>query len=71
VESKKLLSCPFCGGKADLQPMLYNIESLSLPVVYWSMQCKDCPCSIGDQYESEAEAIAAWNKRAGDTNDHD
>jgi Lar family restriction alleviation protein len=52
--SEKLLPCPFCGGKAKLKTYYENIDH--------SIYCEDC--SMGcDEYKSNKEAIAAWNKR--------
>ena len=54
--SEKLLPCPFCGGT--------NVAAMSAADDYgtfdWKVYCDDCDAF----HETEAEAIAAWNRRA-------
>lgn len=70
----ELLPCPFCGGKAFLRapklPMMADCDDVQV-------SCEDCdvngPSILFDQDvhgetdlpELEAEAITAWNTRAG------
>ena len=54
----ELLQCPFCGGEAET----LTAESMHGGYLYGIM-CSDCR-SRGDVYNTEAEAIAAWNSRA-------
>ena len=54
----KLLPCPFCGGEAEI----LTAESMNSGYLFGIM-CNDCR-SRGDVYDTEAEAIAAWNTRA-------
>ena len=50
----KLLPCPFCGGEA-------TIDNVGRKYQAW---CKHCCCiHMGEFYNTEAEAIAAWNRR--------
>lgn len=54
----ELLLCPFCGGEAET----LTAESMHGGYLFGIM-CNDCR-SRGDVYDTEAEAIAAWNSRA-------
>ena len=54
----ELLPCPFCGGEAEM----LTAESMYGGYLFGIM-CNDCR-SRGDVYDTEAEAIAAWNSRA-------
>ena len=54
----ELLPCPFCGGEAET----LTAESMHGGYLFGIM-CNDCR-SRGDVYDTEAEAIAAWNSRA-------
>lgn len=54
----ELLPCPFCGGPAEI----LTAESMNGGYLFGIM-CNDCR-SRGDIYDTEAEAIAAWNNRA-------
>lgn len=53
-----LKPCPFCGGEAET----LTAESMHGGYLFGIM-CNDCR-SRGDVYDTEAEAIAAWNSRA-------
>ena len=63
--SETLKPCPFCGGEAEV------IEAYG-----WLVQCTSCFASVGQNcteggflagdYQTEAEAIAAWNTRTPD-----
>lgn len=54
----ELLPCPFCGGEAET----LTAESMHGGYLFGIM-CNDCR-SRGDVYDTEDEAIAAWNTRA-------
>ena len=53
----ELKPCPFCGGEAEM----LTAESMNGGYLFCIM-CNDCR-SRGDVYDTEAEAIAAWNTR--------
>lgn len=70
-----LLRCPFCGGEvyvAKIEPRLYRPSCNHL----YSVVCYNCDLyfgydeDYGGEYDTEAEAIEAWNRRVvTDTND--
>lgn len=51
----ELKSCPFCGGE--------NIDFFSQGAIAWFVQCDDCGATF-PHFDSKAEAIEAWNRRA-------
>lgn len=53
--SDKLKPCPFCGGQGDY----YYIMTMRK---HW-IGCHNCNCAT-DGYDTEEEAIEAWNTRA-------
>jgi len=57
-----LKRCPFCGAKA--------VMNYKQALNTWIVECSNssCPASymIGMDYDTEAEAIEAWNWRAGE-----
>lgn len=56
VTNEQLKPCPFCGAPGSLYP-----ESTGS---YAQVMCSECPCEISLGPSSEADAIAAWNRRA-------
>lgn len=54
----ELLPCPFCGGEAET-----SAERFERTLLSW-VYCKECGAAGGYRH-TEAEAIKAWNTRAG------
>lgn len=55
----ELKKCPFCGGEAKFT---YSVNGNCMHI-----HCEDANCigsTIMNDYETEAEAIKAWNNRA-------
>jgi Lar family restriction alleviation protein len=61
----KLEKCPFCGGESKYYKRYIGYGSLGLGEHDWfSVKCEKCRAK-SDEYKTEAEAIAAWNRRTG------
>ena len=52
-----LKTCPFCGGKAEV-----NHVSLGGYETGYDVRCPDCGCGT-DYCEEKQDAVNAWNKR--------
>ena len=61
-EETKLLPCPFCGKKGIKQFIKVRPEGVKCWVQCYNDSCPICPET--DSFQSEQEAIEAWNKRA-------
>lgn len=67
-ESPKLLPCPFCGAEAETSLHCDYDEIIAV------VRCTECPAFVRiaddtrdrDPDRVEAEAVAAWNRRAGE-----
>jgi len=53
----KLIPCPFCGGEAQIEKTVPHLN----PTQYFG-HCLTCRIE-SDLYDTEEEAIKAWNKR--------
>lgn len=64
MSDETLLPCPFCGGEAVLDKVDEGADYR--PWFWYTVHCsnRDCVCAdLCHEYETEAEAIAAWNAR--------
>lgn len=56
----ELKPCPFCGSKAEIEH--------KRKLMTWIVQCSNysCPASymIGNDFETEEQAVEMWNRRA-------
>ena len=63
-----LRSCPFCGGEALIDRVDEGADYR--PWYWWTVHCANRECVCADlchEYDTKAEAIAAWNTRAAVT----
>lgn len=71
---KELKPCPFCGSKGEMR--CDKKPDMNGYFVYsYVVDCSrfDCPASymIGNDFDTEAEAIEAWNRRINDERRND
>lgn len=60
----ELKPCPFCDGRTTVKTRYIGYGSLGLGSHdEYRVVCQECHAS-SDEYRHEAEAIAAWNRRA-------
>lgn len=59
----ELKPCPFCGEAAKLETITDIFHHTTYMVVCGNDRCLCHPSS--DMFEKSAEAVAAWNRRAG------
>lgn len=67
-ETAKLKSCPFCGGEARIEvigPHTHTLTTFMLD--YKGGAFIECKCGAAISGDTKDAAIAAWNKRAQDT----
>ena len=60
---EELRKCPFCGGEADISQSLVSGYGLSGRNYNYEVFCVECGCRTRFFYDSEFEAIVAWNRR--------
>ena len=58
MKEMKLKPCPFC-GREDIRAKIMNHEGYDVGIVF----CINCGAQIR-AFNSQAEAIEAWNRRA-------
>jgi Lar family restriction alleviation protein len=59
-----LKKCPFCGGEAELYPVEMRDGS-----EMWAVSCaneEDPVRALTNLFDTELEAVTAWNRRAGE-----
>ena len=56
----ELLSCPFCGGAAE-------VREWDFPYVRFQARCVECKTTGRTRFNERAKAIAAWNRRTPPT----
>lgn len=54
----RLKSCSFCGGDAWLVEAFFDDDD-----TWYRPECRKCMCGWQRNYETEQEAIDAWNDR--------
>ena len=60
--------CPFCGGMPRTHTVTVRYVDTEDYVTRWKVMCGarvDC-CALLNDFATEQEAIAAWNKRISD-----
>lgn len=57
----KLKPCPFCGGEAKVEHEYYS----NFTKINYCVSCFSCFSSTFD-FDTEQEAIEAWNRRVGE-----
>jgi Lar family restriction alleviation protein len=60
---KELARCPFCGGNGALESLSSWNNAWPTESKHW-VECRQCYAQIDEHYDTEEEAIAAWNTRA-------
>ncbi len=75
--SDELKTCPFCGGEAKITRTRYVFSNNQIREAFAAVcdndSKKECPGRLCfcRAYDTEAEAIAAWNHRAGESDADD
>ena len=63
---EELKPCPFCGGKAELEVLKYFRGDMYAIYCTADLSPEKRHGHFITDYETEAEAIADWNRRAND-----
>ena len=66
-EREGLKPCPFCGGEA----LVDDNEPYPGDCIWFDVGCGECNCVIDACFDTEADAIAAWNRRAAPTTEEE
>ena len=75
IRMEGLKPCPFCGARGDVYRIATTRSTLKWDedgeeydtftiLERWVADCYECDCVIGENFFTEKEAIAAWNRRA-------
>jgi hypothetical protein len=62
ADEKALKPCVWCGPNLR-PPRAYNSRVFAMPGDNWKVDCPGCGCVGPGTHDTEAEAIAAWNRR--------
>lgn len=61
----ELKPCPFCGGKPHISKhSFWNEKTKGFTDHTYGIECIECHTKGNQFYETEKEAIEAWNRRA-------
>lgn len=58
MDTNMLKPCPFCGGEGNVEEHPF----MTIPNSY-CVKCPVCKCQTSQFFNSEQEAIDAWNRR--------
>lgn len=72
MSNKELKPCPFCGGAARLREYRTFDGLISGITTRYYVKCEACRIEVPTLgYESDSEAVKAWNRRNKNTTDGD
>jgi Lar family restriction alleviation protein len=64
MQNDKLLSCPFCGGKAFVDThKFWDVEAKDFTVKTYGVRCYECQAGTMQYFRTEEDAIKQWNTR--------